>query len=346
MKKKFLAVALSLSMALGTTMVTVGASETIEYDANDFQVNEQGVLEHYWGADAEVVIPDGITAIGDYAFMEYENITSVVIPDSVTSIGFNAFWCCTSLKSVNIPDSVTSIGVNAFYGCRSLTSITIPDSVTNIETNAFKVEDDTRDFEEYIIPIKVSKGSYAEEYAKENDVTAIDVETGEVLNQSTLPTTEDMPESADTPSIIAPTPVPVPVVPSTTPTDKPAETPVPSEPTTPSESEQPTPSETVAPTETTKPTETVEPSETPTTGGAVETDKNIDPITGKQYGDSDMDGDISLKDAQMALRVALRIDNADEDTIRVMSGGEDDVELKHAQKILRLALRIDNAYHE
>ena len=85
----------------------------------------------------KVVIEDGVTSIGDYAFYNYTSLTSITIPDSVTSIGNFAFSFCWYLTSITIPDSVTSIGNNAFVSCIRLTSITIPDSVTSIGTGAF-----------------------------------------------------------------------------------------------------------------------------------------------------------------------------------------------------------------
>ena len=84
-----------------------------------------------------VVIPDGVTSIGDYAFAYCESLASIVIPDSVTSIDNGAFIGCTSLTSIVIPDTVTSIGNIAFFYCDSLTSIVIPDSVTSIGNRAF-----------------------------------------------------------------------------------------------------------------------------------------------------------------------------------------------------------------
>ena len=85
----------------------------------------------------ELVIPNGVTSIGDCAFYNCSGLTSVTIPNSVTSIGEDAFSGCSSLTSVTIPNSVTSIGWYAFSGCDGLTSITIPNSVTSIGNQAF-----------------------------------------------------------------------------------------------------------------------------------------------------------------------------------------------------------------
>ncbi len=85
----------------------------------------------------ELVIPDSVTSIGDFAFEGCASLTSITIPDSVTSIGDFAFDNCDNLVSITIPDSVTSIGYGAFAHCTSLPSITIPDSVTSIGDDAF-----------------------------------------------------------------------------------------------------------------------------------------------------------------------------------------------------------------
>ena len=84
-----------------------------------------------------LVIPDGVTSIGERTFSYCRGLTSVIIGNSVTYIGEDAFSGCSRLTSVIIDNSVTSIGNGAFSGCEGLTSITIPDSVTSIGQNAF-----------------------------------------------------------------------------------------------------------------------------------------------------------------------------------------------------------------
>ena len=65
----------------------------------------------------DLVIPNDITEIKNYAFSGCHGLTSVTIPNSVTTIGSSAFSGCRGLRSVTIGNSVASIGVYAFYDC-------------------------------------------------------------------------------------------------------------------------------------------------------------------------------------------------------------------------------------
>ena len=86
---------------------------------------------------SSITIPNSVTSIGDYAFIHCSSLTSVTLGNSVTSIGKEAFRDCSSLTSITIPNSVTTIGYRAFQYCSSLTSVTLGNSVTSIEADAF-----------------------------------------------------------------------------------------------------------------------------------------------------------------------------------------------------------------
>lgn len=86
-----------------------------------------------------VVIEQGISNIGNYAFYNYfDNLKTVMLPNSVVNIGKSAFCGCKSLETIALPDSITNIGMDAFLGCRSLETITLPNGVTSIENGTFQ----------------------------------------------------------------------------------------------------------------------------------------------------------------------------------------------------------------
>ena len=84
-----------------------------------------------------IIISEGVTSIGDWAFYLCQNANSVSIPEGVTSIGEHAFYCCTKLNNVTLPSSVNSIGDSAFSSCYSLSIITINSTITTLGSCAF-----------------------------------------------------------------------------------------------------------------------------------------------------------------------------------------------------------------
>ena len=85
----------------------------------------------------KVSFGNGITDIGDSAFLLCSSLENIQLPDSVINIGRKAFQECTSLKTVIIPDNVESIGEQAFAACSSLSSVVFGGSLTEIGRYAF-----------------------------------------------------------------------------------------------------------------------------------------------------------------------------------------------------------------
>ena len=85
----------------------------------------------------KIVVEDGVTSIGSYAFSFDLSVTDVTLPSSLKTIGRNAFWGCYGLTSVVIPEGVTTIGAYAFAQCTAMEAITVPASTTELGNHAF-----------------------------------------------------------------------------------------------------------------------------------------------------------------------------------------------------------------
>ena len=140
----------------------------------DFEIAD-GVLKKYWGVGITEEIPDGVTAIGEFAFVDergwermllededYEapplelltipesiqrietyalaycrNLTELSIPDGVTHIGERAFEGCEALESVKLSANLKDLGEFAFFLCDRLRSVSIPEGITRIAPGTF-----------------------------------------------------------------------------------------------------------------------------------------------------------------------------------------------------------------
>ena len=161
----------------GSVMATLSDDGTLTISGNGEMKHWNSMFVVAWDSNRKniknVIINNGVTSIGNFAFHGCENLINITIPDSVTSIGLCAFKFCRSLTSINVDSNnekymsdkgvlytkdkksliqypckkegteyiilqgVTSIGNYAFEYCRSLTNITIPNSVTSIGNSAF-----------------------------------------------------------------------------------------------------------------------------------------------------------------------------------------------------------------
>lgn len=89
--------------------------------------------ESYIASIKSVILPEGITKIGTWAFRNHTSLTTINLPTSLTSIGAEAFTA-TTLTSIEIPSGMTGINHWAFKDCASLTTVRLPASITNLPT--------------------------------------------------------------------------------------------------------------------------------------------------------------------------------------------------------------------
>lgn len=123
----------------GVTWVLNAGTLTIDGKGSmtDYKDSEPAPWDVFREEITRLVIADGITSIGSFAFYGCANITSVTIPDSVKTIGKFAFTACKRLSAVQLGKGLESIGDSAFNNCISLASVRLPYSLTSLGTQAF-----------------------------------------------------------------------------------------------------------------------------------------------------------------------------------------------------------------
>ena len=146
----------------------------------------------------QVILPEGVEALGDGAFADCYSLESVSIPASVARVGENPFAGCESIRKLDLadgqaylamvngvlfgdngrrlifcprtlpmeryvaPEGTERIDERAFSYCNRLLSVTLPDTVTEIGADAFERRAN--------LTLVVGRGSYGEQYAKDNDI--------------------------------------------------------------------------------------------------------------------------------------------------------------------------------
>jgi len=120
-----------------------GGNVVWKLDGSTLVISGMGAMADYTGGSYapwydmrdsidNVIIEDGVTTIGNFAFHSMDNLAIASIPDSITSIGTMAFCDCFSLKEIYLPGGLTAIGRLAFAST-NLSSISIPSTVTEID---------------------------------------------------------------------------------------------------------------------------------------------------------------------------------------------------------------------
>lgn len=115
--------------SLDGTVLTISGNGNMDYSYSSSQP---------WGTNiTQVIIENGVTSIGEFAFDSCYKLTSVIIPDSVEKIRYGAFFDCDSLTSISIPGSVTDIEEFAFASCDSLKTVHIREGAVTLYGQSF-----------------------------------------------------------------------------------------------------------------------------------------------------------------------------------------------------------------
>jgi len=114
-----------------------GKMKSFEYDF----INNNSVVDTPWFEQKDnikkVVVEEGVTTLGEYAFYKCSNLEDVELSESIVNIYPNAFAYCTSLKNIVIPNGVSNISLKTFMSCTSLEQVVISPNVKTIENYAF-----------------------------------------------------------------------------------------------------------------------------------------------------------------------------------------------------------------
>ncbi len=80
-----------------------------------------------WHAYADlitkIVVEEGVTVIGSYAFSGLKNVTEVVLSAGITAINTDAFSYDSAMKILHLPASLTTIGQGVLYGANGVSTV-------------------------------------------------------------------------------------------------------------------------------------------------------------------------------------------------------------------------------
>ena len=107
-------------------------SPLVVFEGITYHVTSIGNVAFASSSLSSVVIPEGVTSIGESAFDHCYDLTTVSLPEGITRIADSAFESCVTLNSIKLPSSLQEIGIQAFMNCFELTSINIPQGIKTI----------------------------------------------------------------------------------------------------------------------------------------------------------------------------------------------------------------------
>ena len=120
---------------------TLDASGTLTFTGTGAMRDYTSQRDTPWGRSGNaiqaVIVQEGVTHIGAYAFFYYTNCRSVSLPSSLVSIGESAFAMNYGLTQLDLPEGLRKLGDMAFMSCRALERLTVPSTLEKIGKNTF-----------------------------------------------------------------------------------------------------------------------------------------------------------------------------------------------------------------
>ena len=143
----------SLSSGIENIVIGDGITSVGKFSFSGYMIDSTSIKHITLGKDVKKIgkrafetnrnletvnLPDGLELIGESAFYTCDNLTSdIIIPDSVTTIDEYAFQCCRKIKSVRIGTGLTALPQGAFNCCSSLGRVVIPSNIKTVGEIAF-----------------------------------------------------------------------------------------------------------------------------------------------------------------------------------------------------------------
>ncbi len=149
MKRRILSLALIVIMMVSLLSTVAFAETSYSFDeaTGILTISGYGEMINYASKNAPwndyvknvkaIVVKEGITSIGNWAFAYCVNLAEVTLPSTLKTIGKNSFYRCKKLTSIEVPAGVTSFDSGAFAYCETLKEITIPNSLNYVGKTAF-----------------------------------------------------------------------------------------------------------------------------------------------------------------------------------------------------------------
>ena len=102
----------------------------------DYAINSPAPWAGFKSIIRSVVVQEGVTGIGSFAFFKHPALESAILPAGLKSIGVCAFGDCGKLSEAALPEGLTHLGNEAFKST-ALKSVVLPESLETLDGRAF-----------------------------------------------------------------------------------------------------------------------------------------------------------------------------------------------------------------